>query len=129
DLLGIQTTNLQNLPKNYLMKFWIYHAMTWLQISFIMEDHKGHMVCIVGYVVTKMWHSLTLSLMDPTLTCSPVMRSRRMCPPKEVMVTIYKVSFMSLHVRESNKATITLYCTLSFRVAKVEDKYSECIQI
>ncbi|KAJ7746152.1 hypothetical protein DFH07DRAFT_705464, partial [Mycena maculata] len=54
DLLGIQDTNLQNLPENYLMKFWIYHAMTWPQILFIAEDHKGH---IVGYVLAKMCDS------------------------------------------------------------------------
>lgn len=30
----------------------IYHAMTWPQISFVAEDHKGR---IVGYVLAKMY--------------------------------------------------------------------------
>lgn len=29
----------------------MYHAMTWPQISFVAEDHKGR---IVGYVLAKM---------------------------------------------------------------------------
>lgn len=70
-MLGMQATNLQNLPENYVMKFCVslsfsvcchktlkgavglgmYHAMTWPQISFVAEDHKGR---IVGYVLAKM---------------------------------------------------------------------------
>jgi len=69
--MGMQATNLQNLPENYAMKFCVfnatvhpvshlvtltlfigmYHAMTWPQISFVAEDHKGR---IVGYVLAKM---------------------------------------------------------------------------
>lgn len=75
--MGMQSTNLQNLPENYVMKFCasfllapplsalglelelicaldgagMYHAMTWPQISFVAEDHKGR---IVGYVLAKM---------------------------------------------------------------------------
>ncbi|KAJ7504753.1 hypothetical protein B0H11DRAFT_1671486, partial [Mycena galericulata] len=45
DLLGIQATDLQNLPGNYLMKFCacilgLYHALTGPQISLVAEDHK-----------------------------------------------------------------------------------------
>ena len=40
------------------------------------------------------------------------------------MVSIYKASYVSLHVRKSNKAAIALYRdTLGFEVAKVEKKY------
>jgi ribosomal protein S18 acetylase RimI-like enzyme len=43
---------------------------------------------------------------------------------EEAMSTIYKATFVSLHVRKSNKAAIALYCdSLGFRVAKVEEKY------
>jgi N-alpha-acetyltransferase 10/11 len=71
--MGMQATNLQNLPENYVMKFClyirhkigvsftdgvdiagIYHAMTWPQISFVAEDHKGR---IVGYVLAKMYEA------------------------------------------------------------------------
>ena len=40
------------------------------------------------------------------------------------MASIYKASYVSLHVRKSNKAAIALYRdTLGFEVAKVEKKY------
>lgn len=40
------------------------------------------------------------------------------------MSTIYKASFVSLHVRKSNKPAIALYRdALGFHVAKVEQKY------
>jgi peptide alpha-N-acetyltransferase len=43
---------------------------------------------------------------------------------EEAMSTIYNASFVSLHVRKSNKAAIALYRdSLGFQVAKVEAKY------
>ena len=43
---------------------------------------------------------------------------------EEAMASIYKASYVSLHVRKSNKAAIALYRdTLGFEVAKVEKKY------
>ena len=40
------------------------------------------------------------------------------------MASIYKASYVSLHVRKSNKAAIALYRdTLGFEVAKIEKKY------
>jgi len=50
DLIGMQACNLENLPENYVMKFWMYHEMTWPQISFVAEDNQGR---IVGYVLAK----------------------------------------------------------------------------
>jgi peptide alpha-N-acetyltransferase len=51
----------------------MYHAMTWPQISFVAEDHKGR---IVGYVLAKMWvvgfHGLRLlRLTDPKCSEEP----------------------------------------------------------
>jgi N-alpha-acetyltransferase 10/11 len=40
------------------------------------------------------------------------------------MASIYKASYVSLHVRKSNKAAIALYRdTLGFEVEKIEKKY------
>eukprot|EP00833_Pecoramyces_ruminatium_P017593 jgi/Orpsp1_1/1191625/evm.model.d7180000087419.1 len=33
------------------MKYYIYHEVTWPQLSFVAEDHQGR---IVGYVLAKM---------------------------------------------------------------------------
>ncbi|KAJ7466456.1 acyl-CoA N-acyltransferase [Mycena latifolia] len=137
DLLAMQAANLQNLPENYSLKLWIYHLITWPQISFVAEDAKGR---IVGYVLAK--------IDDPTesddsgaahegdihghINSISVLRTYRrlglakklMLLSQGAMITIYKASIVSLHVRQSNKAAISLYRdSLGFRVAKVEVKY------
>ncbi|KAF9459797.1 acyl-CoA N-acyltransferase [Collybia nuda] len=131
DMMGMQATNLQNLPENYVMKFWMYHAMTWPQISFVAEDHKGR---IVGYVLAKMCEESQESgeEVHGHVNSISVLRSYRrlglakklMLLSQEAMASVYKASFVSLHVRQSNKAAIGLYRdTLGFEVAQVEKKY------
>nr|GAT53159.1 predicted protein [Mycena chlorophos] len=142
DLLAIQAANLQNLPENYSMKFWIYHAMTWPQISFVAEDHKGR---IVGYVLAKIEEqeegeenekgkarNEKLQPIHGHVNSISVLRSYRrlglakklMLLSQDAMATIYKAHYVSLHVRKSNKAAIALYQdALGFEVAKVEAKY------
>ena len=51
DLLAVQATNLICLPENYQMKYYFYHLLSWPQLSYVAEDHKGR---IVGYVLAKM---------------------------------------------------------------------------
>jgi len=132
DLMGMQACNLQNLPENYMMKFWLYHAMTWPQISFVAEDEKGR---IVGYVLAKIEEPSEEDKNEEThghVNSISVLRSYRrlglakklMLLSQEAMSSIYKASYVSLHVRKSNKAAIALYRdTLGFEVAKVEKKY------
>ncbi|KAG6819464.1 N-alpha-acetyltransferase 10 [Arthromyces matolae] len=133
DLLGMQAANLQNLPENYVMKFWMYHAMTWPQISYVAEDHKGR---IVGYVLAKIEESndddKDKEPIHGHVNSISVLRSyRRLGLAKKLMLLsqkamhdVYKAEYVSLHVRKSNKAAIGLYRdTLGFEVAKVEKKY------
>ncbi|KAH6909812.1 acyl-CoA N-acyltransferase [Coprinopsis sp. MPI-PUGE-AT-0042] len=130
DLMGMQAANLQNLPENYAMKFWVYHAMTWPQISFVAEDEKGR---IVGYVLAKIeevgeendtvhGHVNSISVLR---TCRRLgLAKKLMLLSQEAMSEIYGAEYVSLHVRKSNKAAIGLYRdTLGFEVAKVEKKY------
>ncbi|KAJ7480859.1 acyl-CoA N-acyltransferase [Mycena latifolia] len=135
DLLAMQAANLQNLPENYSLKLCNCQP-TWPQISFVAEDAKGR---IVGYVLAK--------IDDPTesddsgahggdihghINSISVLRTYRrlglarklMLLSQEAMITIYKATLVSLHVRQSNKAAISLYRdSLGFRIAKVEAKY------
>ncbi|KAK6985022.1 N-acetyltransferase domain-containing protein [Favolaschia claudopus] len=140
DLPHIQAANLQNLPENYSMKFWMYHILSWPQISFVAEDNKGR---IVGYVLARVDADEeddigTRKDLDKApeihghVNSISVLRSYRrlglarklMLLSQEAMSTIYKSSFVSLHVRKSNKAAISLYRdSLGFRVDKVEHKY------
>lgn len=73
DLMEMQNCNLHNLPENYQMKYCkpdhasqlpqctdraalldLFHALTWTQVSFVAEDHKGR---IVGYILAKLYVS------------------------------------------------------------------------
>ena len=54
DLLNMQHCNLNCLPENYGMKYYLYHALSWPQLSYVAEDSKGR---IVGYVLAKIYPS------------------------------------------------------------------------
>ncbi|THH05086.1 hypothetical protein EW145_g5050 [Phellinidium pouzarii] len=130
DLMGMQACNLQNLPENYTMKYYLYHAISWPSLSFVAEDPKGR---IVGYILAKMEEDLQPEE-EPHghVTSISVLRGYRrlgiakklMLQSQEAMASIYKASYVSLHVRKSNRAAIGLYRdTLGFAEDGVEKKY------
>ncbi|KDQ64253.1 hypothetical protein JAAARDRAFT_166310 [Jaapia argillacea MUCL 33604] len=130
DLMGMQACNLQNLPENYTMKYYLYHALTWPGLSYVAEDHKGR---IVGYILAKMEEDLGPDD-DPHghVTSISVLRSYRrlglakklMVQSQEAMATIYRAKYVSLHVRKSNRAALGLYKdSLGFSVHDIEKKY------
>ena len=51
DLMNMQHCNLLCLPENYQMKYYMYHGLSWPQLSYVAEDYDGK---IVGYVLAKM---------------------------------------------------------------------------
>lgn len=48
----MQHCNLLCLPENYGLKYYLYHALSWPELSFVAEDEDG---MIVGYVLAKMY--------------------------------------------------------------------------
>lgn len=38
DIPAVQTCNLSNLPENYFMKYYLYHALSWPQLSYVAID-------------------------------------------------------------------------------------------
>ena len=52
DLPAIQNANLQCLPENYQLKYYIYHLLFWPQLTYVAEDLDGS---IVGYVLAKLY--------------------------------------------------------------------------
>ncbi|KAI9219334.1 acyl-CoA N-acyltransferase [Blastocladiella britannica] len=131
DLIAIQHCNLTNLPENYQMKYYLYHAMSWPQISFVAEDHKGR---IVGYVLAKMDDAEGDEAEPPHghITSLSVMRNYRrlglaeklMRQSVDAMKSVFGAEFVSLHVRVSNVAARHLYeRTLKFEVLDTEVKY------
>ncbi|KDR83956.1 hypothetical protein GALMADRAFT_219783 [Galerina marginata CBS 339.88] len=130
DLAGMQACNLQNLPENYTMKYYMYHAMSWPSISYVAQDHKGR---IVGYILAKMCGQVAEGE-EPHghVTSISVLRSYRrlglakklMVQSQESMAKIYRAKYVSLHVRKSNRAALGLYKdTLGFTVRDIEKGY------
>ncbi|GAA6029930.1 hypothetical protein JCM8097_009174 [Rhodosporidiobolus ruineniae] len=128
DLMEMQNCNLHNLPENYQMKYYLYHGLTWPQVSFVAEDHKGR---IVGYILAKMDEEPTEEPHGHVTSISVLRNYRRlglanklMQLSQHAMKTAYGASHVSLHVRKTNRAALALYKdTLGFEVIKVEKSY------
>jgi N-alpha-acetyltransferase 10/11 len=112
DMIEMQNCNLHNLPENYSMKYYIYHLITWPELSFVaVNDTK-----IVGYVLAKMEEEQT-AIPHGHITSLSVMRSYRrlgiaqklMQHAQKAMQDNFGSSYVSLHVRKSNRAALSLY--------------------
>jgi len=128
DLINMQHCNLLCLPENYQMKYYMYHGLSWPQLSFVAEDEKGK---IVGYVLAKMEEEAED---DPHghITSLAVKRSHRrlglaqklMDQTAASMVEAFNAKYVSLHVRKSNRAALNLYTqSLKFQIYETEPKY------
>ncbi len=127
----MQACNLHNLPENYQMKYYLYHALSWPELLYVAESDEGK---IVGYVMAKM-EDEDLEKDEPIhghITSISVLRSHRklgiatklMRASQHAMKTIYEAEYCSLHVRRGNRAAIALYKdVLGFEVVKIDDKY------
>ncbi|KAF8339071.1 acyl-CoA N-acyltransferase [Cantharellus anzutake] len=128
NLLGMQACNLQNLPENYQLRYYLYHSLTWPQLSYVAEDHKGR---IVGYILAKMDEEPSDKSHGHVTSISVLRGYRRlglakklMLLSQEAMASIYKAEYVSLHVRKSNRAALGLYRdSLGFDVHSIEKKY------
>ncbi|EPY53020.1 NatA N-acetyltransferase complex catalytic subunit Ard1 [Schizosaccharomyces cryophilus OY26] len=129
DLVGMQHCNLNNLPENYQLKYYLYHAISWPMLSYVATNPKGR---IVGYVLAKMEEEPKDGIPHGHVTSLSVMRSYRqlglakrlMVQSQRAMVEVYGARYMSLHVRKSNRAALHLYRdSLKFDVQGIESKY------
>ncbi|EHB01427.1 acetyltransferase complex ARD1 subunit-like protein B [Heterocephalus glaber] len=128
DLMNMQHCNLLCLPENYQMKYYLYHGLSWPQLSYIAEDEDGK---VVGYVLAKMEEDPD-EVAHGHITSLAVKRSHRrlglaqklMDQASRAMVENFSARYMSLHVRKSNRAALHLYShTLNFQVNEVEPRY------
>jgi N-alpha-acetyltransferase 10/11 len=97
-LPAIQTCNITNLPENYFLKYYLYHALTWPQLSFVavVRPKNGYaknkkLVAgsrrvdglgqeypkVVGYVLAKMEEEPTDGVAHGHITSLSVMRTHR----------------------------------------------------
>lgn len=160
DIICMQNANLHNLPENYMLKYYMYHILSWPEASFVatttdlnepeleelsLEDGKGNEIKLdpnylapgeklVGYVLTKMNDDPDQQNEAPNghITSLSVMRTyRRMGLAEKLMRQalfalreVYQAEYVSLHVRQSNRAALHLYRdTLEFEMLNVEKSY------
>ncbi|KAI9811620.1 MAG: N-terminal acetyltransferase A complex catalytic subunit ard1 [Pycnora praestabilis] len=138
DIPHVQTANITNLPENYFCKYYLYHVLSWPQLSYVAVDVSRPKKTpydpprIVGYVLAKMEEEPTDGVQHGHITSLSVMRTHRrlglaeklMRQSQRAMVETFGAQYVSLHVRMSNVAALRLYRdTLGFKVEKVESKY------
>ncbi|KAI9882870.1 MAG: TOR complex subunit lst8 [Watsoniomyces obsoletus] len=138
DIPYVQSANITNLPENYFCKYYLYHAMSWPQLSWVAVDVSRPKRSpydpprIVGYVLAKMEEEPSDGVAHGHITSLSVMRTHRrlglaeklMRQSQRAMVECFSAHYVSLHVRVSNVAALHLYRdTLKFQVEKVEQKY------
>ncbi|KAG0663830.1 N-terminal acetyltransferase A complex catalytic subunit ard1 [Monosporozyma unispora] len=175
DIICMQNANLHNLPENYMMKYYLYHILSWPEASFVatttsnvfdeedLKDEEGeqqqeeddHLVIndpitgreikldptyvnpgekLVGYVLVKMNDDPEQQDQPPNghITSLSVMRTyRRMGIAENLMRQalfalreLHDAEYVSLHVRQSNRAALHLYRdTLEFEVLRIEKGY------
>ncbi|KAG1493174.1 hypothetical protein G6F54_008775 [Rhizopus delemar] len=95
------------------MKYYLYHALSWPQLSFVAEDENGK---IVGYVLAKMEEEPS-DVPHGHITSLSVMRTYRrlgiaqklMTQSTRQMLEVFGAHYVSLHVRKTNRAAIGLY--------------------
>jgi len=110
------------------MKYYLYHGLSWPQLSYVAEDDKKK---IVGYVLAKMEEEPD-EIVHGHITSLAVKRSHRrlglarklMDQAARAMCENFDAKYVSLHVRVGNRAALHLYKnTLKFDVSEVEPKY------
>ncbi|OQV21331.1 N-alpha-acetyltransferase daf-31 [Hypsibius exemplaris] len=127
DLMNMQHCNLLCLPENYQLKYYMYHGLSWPQLSYIAEDDKKR---IVGYVLAKMEedddepHGHITSLAVQREYRRLGLAQKLMNQTARAMVEVYNCRYVSLHVRVSNRAAYHLYSVvLQFKTTETEPKY------
>ncbi|KAK5127430.1 N-terminal acetyltransferase A complex catalytic subunit ard1 [Meristemomyces frigidus] len=138
DIPHVQQTNITNLPENYFCKYYLYHALSWPQLSYVAVDVSRPKKTpydapkIVGYVLAKMEEDPADGVQHGHITSLSVMRTHRrlglaeklMRQSQRAMFETYGAVYVSLHVRVSNVAARSLYeDTLGFKNNGTEEKY------
>lgn len=83
DIPHVQATNITNLPENYVLKYYLYHALSWPQLSYVAVDlssppaFPGAPPKIVGYVLAKMEEEPADGVQHGHITSLSVMRTHR----------------------------------------------------
>lgn len=83
DIPHVQATNITNLPENYFLKYYLYHALSWPQLSYVAVDASRPKKTpydppkVVGYVLAKMEEEPVNNIQHGHITSLSVMRTHR----------------------------------------------------
>lgn len=83
DIPHVQQTNITNLPENYFCKYYMYHALSWPQLSYVAVDVSRPKKTpydapkVVGYVLAKMEEDPADGIQHGHITSLSVMRTHR----------------------------------------------------
>jgi len=112
------------------MKYYFYHMLSWPQLLWVAEDSNYK---IVGYVLAKMEEDDSPDAVPHGhITSLAVLRTHRkrgiatmlMQSSQRCMKEVFNASYVTLHVRESNKAAFHLYSqTLKYEKHATEKGY------
>jgi peptide alpha-N-acetyltransferase len=123
DLPAIQQCNLACLPENYPMHSYFFISLDCPQLSYVAEDYRGH---VVGYVLGKIeeGNGHIVSVAVSRAYRKQGLATKLMLQVERAMKEVYSAEYVTLHVRETNRAAFTLYRdTLGFAVHKYEPGY------
>ncbi|CDI84177.1 N-terminal acetyltransferase complex subunit ARD1, putative [Eimeria acervulina] len=130
DLFEMQHVNFVNLPENYVMKYYFFHALSWPQLPTVAEDSQGK---IVGYVLAKLedenqqgqkphGHVTSVAVLRQNRKLG--LASKLMTLSQRAMQDVFSAEFAALHVRVTNRAAFALYSkTLGYRVHDIDKEY------
>ena len=102
DLPYVQQCNLTNLPENYFLKYYLYHAMSWPQLSYVAVDASRPPKTpydppkIVGYVLAKMEEEPADGVQHGHITSLAVLRTHRRLGMAEKLMRMSRMPFPHL---------------------------------
>merc|ERR1712070_121256 len=101
DIPQVQQTNITNLPENYFCKYYMYHALSWPQLSYVAVDISRPKKTpydapkVVGYVLAKMEEDPQDGIQHGHITSLSVMRTHRRLGLAEKLMRQSRMSLLS----------------------------------
>ena len=112
DIPHVQSTNITNLPENYFLKYYLYHALSWPQLSYVAVDVSRPKKTpydppkIVGYVLAKMEEEPVNGIQHGHITSLSVMRTHRRLGLAEKLMRQSRTWNLSLFLASASRGTL-----------------------
>lgn len=115
DIPHVQLANITNLPENYFCKYYLYHALSWPQLSYVAVDlsrssgSSGEPPKIVGYVLAKMEEEPADGVQHGHITSLSVMRTHRRLGLAEKLMRQSRACSAVSHMSVAQSANFALW--------------------